>query len=128
MGREQPGTGHEEDEGDKMVSPGLEEAAPGQAALHEYVRPERRGSRCELHPGKPAGTDEIAEIGEKDSAPGSKLDEEVEVRNMCLWLDLHHLNRARSFAHHSMLDRYGLPVVAEGTSKAGALTGFSRGR
>ena len=110
-----------------MISTGLEEAAPGQAALHEYVSPERGWCRRELQPWKAAGTDQVTEICQKDPVPWRQLDEELQLRNRDFWLDVYHLNGAQS-AHLSMLDGYGRSVVAEGTSKAYGLSGFSRGR
>jgi hypothetical protein len=107
-----------------MISARLKEAAPRQASLHEYVRPERSGSRCELQPGKPAGMYEIVKIGKKDPVPGREIDCETQVRSLDLWLDFYHLDRARSFAHHSMLDGYRRFVVAEGTLKAEAVSAF----
>ena len=65
---------------DDVIDARLNEAAPGQRALHEYIGPERRRGGLQFERRQAARNHQIAQIAEKDARPRRQLDQKP--RNM----------------------------------------------
>ena len=84
-----------------MIRAGLQEAAPGQPAVDEDIRPESRGSGLQMQRSVFASAKQIAKIPQEDAMPGFGCDQQAEVREG--WFGLCQLRWAH-LAHRSILD------------------------